>query len=96
MIKNVGNNLIAIKPSDAVSIELSTSIVLFLATIFGFPVSGSHVLIFSVVGAGLVKGERPEKKPFKRIILSWLITFPIAAVLSGLIYGIFLGVIPSL
>ncbi len=96
VIKNVGNNLIAIKPSDAVSIELSTSIVLFLATIFGFPISGSHVLIFSVVGAGLVKGERPEKKPFVRIILSWIITFPIAAVLSGIIYGIFLGVIPSL
>ena len=96
VIKNVGNNLIAIKPSDAVSIELSTSIVLFLATIFGFPISGSHVLIFSVVGAGLVKGERPEKKPFIRIVLSWIITFPIAAVLSGIIYGIFLGVIPSL
>ncbi|MFW9853341.1 MAG: inorganic phosphate transporter [Candidatus Thorarchaeota archaeon] len=96
VIKNVGNNLIAIKPSDAVSIELSTSIVIFLATILGFPISGSHVLIFSVVGAGIAKGERPERKTFIRIVLSWIITFPIAAILSGIIYGIFLGAIPSL
>lgn len=96
VIKNVGNNLISLRPSDAFSIELSTSIVLFVATFVGLPISGSQVLIFSVVGAGLVKGERPEKKPFIRIILSWIITFPIAAALSGIIYGIFVGVVPSL
>ena len=90
VIKNVGNNLIAIRPSDAFSIELATSIVIFLATIFGFPVSGSHVLIFSVVGAGMVKGEKPEKKSFRKMILAWVITFPVAGILSALIYGGFL------
>jgi len=87
VIKNVGNNLIALRPSDAFSIELSTSIVIFVATIVGLPISGSHVLIFSVLGAGMVKGERPDKKAFRRMILSWIITFPVAAVLSALIYG---------
>lgn len=87
VIKNVGNNLIAIRPSDAFSIELSTSIVLFLATLLGFPVSGTHVLVFSIVGAGMVKGERPDKKSFRKMLLSWIITFPVAATLSALIYG---------
>ncbi|MHA1551300.1 MAG: inorganic phosphate transporter [Candidatus Heimdallarchaeaceae archaeon] len=86
VIKYVGNSLIAMRPSDAISIELATSITLFLATIFGFPISGSHVLIFAVVGAGMVKGERPNKKAFRKMIISWVITFPIAAALSALIY----------
>ncbi|MHA1202095.1 MAG: inorganic phosphate transporter [Candidatus Heimdallarchaeaceae archaeon] len=86
VIEYVGNSLIAMRPSDAISIELATSITLFLATIFGFPISGSHVLIFAVVGAGMVKGERPNKKAFRKMIISWVITFPIAAALSALIY----------
>ncbi len=94
VIKNVGNNLIAIKPSDAFSIELATSSVIFIATIFGFPISGSHVLIFAIVGAGMVKGERPDKKSFRKMVISWIITFPVAAALSGLIYGIFIAAIP--
>ena len=93
VIKNVGNNLIAIRPSDAFSIELSTSLVLFLATFFGFPVSGTHVLVFSIIGAGFVKGERPDKKSFRKMVLSWVITFPVAAALSALIYGISVAII---
>ncbi len=92
VIKYVGNSLIAMRPSDAISIELATSITLFLATIFGFPISGSHVLIFAVVGAGMVKGERPNKKAFTKMIISWVITFPIAAALSALIYGVSIAI----
>ncbi len=96
VIKNVGNNLIAIKPSDAFSIELATSSTIFLATILGFPISGSHVLIFAIVGAGIAKGEKPNKKSFRNMILSWVITFPAAAILSALVYGIFIAAIPVL
>lgn len=87
VIKNVGNNLLDLKPSDGLSIELSTSIVLFVATILGLPVSGTHVLVFAIIGAGFVKGEKPEKKSFRKMLISWLITFPVAAVLSAVLYG---------
>ena len=86
VIKNVGNNLIAIRPTDAFSIELATSIILFAATMLGLPISGSHVLIFAVVGAGMVKGEKPEKKSFRKMVISWIITFPVAAILSGILF----------
>lgn len=93
VIKNVGRNLIDMRPSDALSIELSTSIVIFLATILGLPISGSHVLIFSIIGAGFVKGEKPDKKSLRKMIISWIITFPVAAALSALIYGVSLAII---
>lgn len=89
VIANVGNNLIEMRPSDAFSIQISTSIVIFLATILGLPVSGSHILIFAVIGAGRVKGERPDKKSFRKMVLSWIITFPAAAIMSILCYWIF-------
>ena len=93
VISNVGNNLIEMRPSDAFSIQISTSIVIFLATVLGLPVSGSHILIFAVIGAGRVKGERPDKKSFRKMVISWVITFPVAAALSivcYLLFGLFL------
>ena len=87
VIKNVGNNLLDLRPSDGLSIELSTSIILFVATILGLPVSGTHVLVFSIIGAGLVQGEKPRGKAFFKMIISWIITFPVAAILSAVLYG---------
>ena len=87
VIKNVGTSLLDMRPSDGLSIELSTSIVLFVATILGLPVSGTHVLVFAIIGAGLVKGEKPEGKSFRKMLTSWIITFPVAALLSAILYS---------
>ncbi len=92
VIKNVGNNLIEMRPSDAFSIQISTSIVIFVATMLGLPVSGSHILIFAVLGAGRVKGERPDKKTFRKMVVSWVITFPVAAILSAICYLVFIPI----
>jgi PiT family inorganic phosphate transporter len=86
VIKNVGQNLIEMRPSDAFSIQISTSIVIFVSTMLALPVSGSHILIFAVIGAGRVKGQVPDKKSFRKMVKSWVLTFPIAAILSGLLY----------
>ncbi len=90
VIKSVGGGLVKMRPSDGVVIQLSSALVLFLATLLGFPISGSHVLVFAILGAAYIKGERPDKKSFRKMVISWLITFPIAALLSGILYGIFL------
>jgi inorganic phosphate transporter, PiT family len=90
VIKSVGGGLVKMRPSDGVVIQLSSALVLFLATIFGFPISGSHVLIFAILGAAYVKGERPDRKSFRKMVTSWIITFPVAALLSAVLYGIFL------
>ena len=90
VIKSVGGSLIKMRPSDGVVIQLSSVLVLFLATLLGLPISGSHVLIFAILGAVYIKGERPDKKSLRKMVLSWIITFPVAAFLSAILYGIFL------
>ena len=90
VIKSVGGSLVKMRPSDGVVIQLSSVVVLFIATMFGLPISGSHVLIFAILGAAYIKGERPDRKSFRKMVVSWIVTFPVAALLSGILYGIFL------
>ena len=90
VIKSVGGSLVKMRPSDGVVVQLSSVLVLFLATILKLPISGSHVLIFAILGAAFVKGERPDKKSFRKMVVSWIVTFPVAALLSAVLYGIFL------
>ena len=86
VIKNVGGSLIEMRPSDAFAIESSNAIVILTCTLLGLPISGSHVLIFAIIGSGLSKGEKPNWKALKKMVLAWIITFPAAAILSATIY----------
>ena len=89
VIKNVGGSLIEMRPSDALAIESSNALVVFTCTMLGLPISGSHVLIFAIIGSGLVKGEKPNWKALKTMVIAWIVTFPFAAMLSGAFYLIF-------
>ncbi len=89
VIKNVGQNLIELRPSDAFTVQISTGLLIFMATMLGLPTSGTQILIFSMIGAGRVKGEAPDKKALRTMILSWLLTLPIAAFLSCMFFLIF-------
>jgi PiT family inorganic phosphate transporter len=83
LLKSVGKNLIEIRPSDAICIEASMSIVLLLANMLALPISGGQVLIFAIIGLALSKHEPVNKKRLKKIVYSWIITFPLAAVSSA-------------
>lgn len=88
VIKSVGGDLISMRPSDAFAISAATSIVLFVSTLLGLPVSGGHILIFSILGSGYVHGKRPDQRSFRKMVASWFLTFPAAAGLSALCYVI--------
>ncbi len=83
LLKNVGRNLIEIWPSDAICIEASMSIVLLLANLFAMPISGGQVLVCAIVGLAISKHEPVNKKKLKRIVYSWILTFPLAAASSA-------------
>ncbi|MEX2683942.1 MAG: anion permease [Candidatus Sigynarchaeota archaeon] len=89
LLRNVGKNLIEIRPSDAICIETSMSIVLLLANLIALPISGGQVLVFAIIGLAMAKHESVNKKRLKRIVYSWLITFPLAAASSAGILALF-------
>jgi inorganic phosphate transporter, PiT family len=67
--------------------NLTTAILVVLATLFGLPVSTTHVSVGSLFGIGLTTGKA-NLRVISAIVFSWLITLPCAAILGGLIYWV--------
>ena len=73
--------------------NLCTGALVIAASLFGLPVSTTHVAVGSLFGIGLTTG-RANPKVMIEIVLSWIITLPCAAFLGALLYFI-LKRIPS-
>ena len=67
------------------SANLVTSLLVIVASKFGLPVSTTHVSVGSIYGIGLVN-KTANNKEISKIVLSWVLTLPIAALISA---GIF-------
>jgi len=64
-----------------------TAVLVIFASRFGLPVSTTHVSVGSLFGIGLMT-RQANLKVVSGILLSWLLTLPIAGILSALTYWI--------
>lgn len=85
VIQTVGTNLTKMHPASGFSAELSASAVVLMASLFGIPVSSTHILIGAVLGIGLANKEA-NWALMRPITLAWVITLPAAAILSAITY----------
>ncbi|TXE78127.1 inorganic phosphate transporter [Campylobacter peloridis] len=90
VIQTVGSKLAEIKPTTGFSAELGASIVILLATQLGIPVSSTHILIGAILGIGLFN-KNAKWAMMKPIGLAWVITLPVAGVLSSIIFIFFIN-----
>lgn len=65
--------------------NLVTGMLVIFASRLGIPVSTTHVSVGSIFGIGLIT-KKANLKIITEILLSWILTLPIAAFLSGMIY----------
>jgi len=65
--------------------NITTGFLVIVASRLGVPVSTTHVSVGSISGIGLLTGKA-DKKLLSEILLSWLLTLPIAAFISAMIY----------
>ncbi len=65
--------------------NLVTGLLVVFASRFGFPVSTTHVSVGSLFGIGAITKKINTKK-VGEIFLSWVLTLPIAAFVSALVY----------
>ncbi|MFW6142227.1 MAG: inorganic phosphate transporter [Candidatus Saliniplasma sp.] len=90
VIQTVGFNLTALTNTRGFSVDFGAATVMLVAAMMGLPISTSHTVVGSVLGVGLARGvEAIDLSVIRRIIISWLITVPIAALTS---IGIYLGI----
>ncbi|MCW8982125.1 MAG: inorganic phosphate transporter, partial [Altibacter sp.] len=65
--------------------NMITGILVTTASVHGLPVSTTHVSVGSIFGIGTVT-KKADVKMILKILLSWVLTLPAAAVLSALTF----------
>ena len=68
--------------------NLVTGFMVIVASRLGVPVSTTHCSVGSLFGIGLITGKA-DKRVVSNILMSWLLTLPVAALLSALSYWLF-------
>ena len=92
VMQTVGDNITELNNTRGFSIDFSTATTVFLASVFGLPVSSSHTVVGSIVGVGMARGlEAINLDIIKKIALSWFLTVPLSAVTAALLYKLFIG-----
>ncbi len=84
VIKSVGK-ITELHPSSAFASQVPAAVILFAGTWQGIPLSGSHMIVASLVGLAKAR-HAPMEKGLWKIILIWILTFPMAALLSIILY----------
>ena len=83
IVRTLGFAIYKIRPLHALDSQMTAAGVIFSSSLFGAPVSTTHVVASSIMGIGA--SERPKavrwNKAFE-IVTTWLITMPGAAVMS--------------
>jgi PiT family inorganic phosphate transporter len=82
VLRNIGKNIVEMRPSDAFAIQTSISVILLITTSLGIPISGTALLIFAIVGNSVVKHLRLNRKTMKDILISWGLTIPVTLLLA--------------
>ena len=83
IVRTLGFSIYKIRPLHALDSQMTAATVIFSSSLFGAPVSTTHVVASSIMGIGA--SERPKavrwNKAFE-IATTWLITIPGAALMS--------------
>ena len=93
VIATIGRNITELTPSRGFAAELAAATTVVLATGTGIPVSTTHCLVGGVLGVGMARGIGAlNLGVVGRIFLSWVVTLPVGAVLSILLFFLFKGI----
>jgi PiT family inorganic phosphate transporter len=91
LIRTVGEKICELHPINGFSAETGGAIIIQLATVFGLPVSTTHIVTSAVTGTGLAsKLGGVSWKVFRAILLAWVVTLPFCAAVAAVLYY-FLG-----
>ncbi|MCK1389547.1 inorganic phosphate transporter [Bradyrhizobium sp. 1] len=75
--------------AQGASAELVAAATIAAADNFGLPVSTTHVLSSGVAGAMAANGSGLQIATIRNMVMAWVLTLPVAILLSGTLYVIF-------
>ncbi len=87
VIKTVGFRITELTNTRGFCVDFGTATSVLIASKLGLPVSTTHAAVGAVVGVGLARGfDAVDFGVVKNIVISWLVTLPIAAGISAIIF----------
>ncbi len=96
IIKTVGVDMVRLQKFQAFSSDMAATVSLMVCTVMGCPVSTTHVKTASIIGVGgAVRKSSVNIKPFGSMVLAWMLTFPLCALLSYCVTKLFIVTVLS-
>jgi PiT family inorganic phosphate transporter len=87
LIRTVGEKICELHPINGFSAETGGAVIIQVASLFGLPVSTTHIVTSAVTGTGLAsKLGGVSWKVFRAIILAWVVTLPFCAAAAAVLY----------
>src|SRR5919201_1549167 len=87
IMRTPGKRIFSMEPASGFAAQVSGGSVIYVATHFGFPVSTTHVVSGSVMGAGATKQLSAVRWGIAgNIVFAWVLTIPAAALVASAFY----------
>ncbi len=94
IVKTMATKITRMQPYQGFSRDLSSSLILGTAALWGMPVSSTHAANGTLIGAGLIRGSKSVKwGTIRNIIWAWILSAPVSAVFSYTIYHILIAIL---
>jgi PiT family inorganic phosphate transporter len=86
-MRTLGQRIFSMEPASGFAAQTAGGTVIYFATHFGFPVSTTHVVSGSVMGAGATKRLSAVRWGVAgNIVFAWVLTIPAAALVAAAFY----------
>lgn len=87
IVKTMGTKITKVTPFEGVVAETAGAITLYLSEMLKIPVSTTHTIAGAIMGVGATKRLSAVRwGVFKELIVAWIITIPVSALLGGGVY----------
>jgi len=87
IVKTMGMKITRLKPVHGFCAETAGATTLFLATTLGIPISTTHTIAGSIIGVGSTTNFSSIKWIVAaRIVVSWIVTIPLSALMSAIVF----------
>ncbi|MFQ5831582.1 MAG: inorganic phosphate transporter [Candidatus Thorarchaeota archaeon] len=93
VIRTLATEVVTLSPSSALSASVSVALVMFVGTLLGLPLSGTHVLVAALIAVGWVSETPVQMTQVKEILISWVVTVPISALFGVAVLWILQGLV---
>lgn len=83
--QTVSNKITTLNPGRGLTANIVTAFLVIFASRMGVPVSTTHVSVGSIFGVGVIS-QTAHLSMFSKVLSSWVLTLPIAAIVSAVVY----------